>query len=65
MTSVEDFKKQLMEAEKTADKPKNEYHDAARKIVNIERQSFYGDESRSKRLSKIREIVSEVMKKGG
>jgi hypothetical protein len=33
-------------------------------LVNIERQSFYGDESLMKRLSKIREEINNAVKKG-
>jgi hypothetical protein len=64
MTSLDDIKKQLLEAEKAANIPQDKYHAMARKLVNIERQSFYGDESSMKRLSKIREEISSAVKKG-
>ena len=62
MTSLNEIKKQLLQAEKDVIKPLDIYHDAARRIVNIERQAFYGKESPNKRLAKIREIVSETLK---
>jgi hypothetical protein len=64
MTSLDDFKQQLLEAEKAASIPQDKYHEMARKLVNIERQSFYGDESPMKRLSKIREEINSAIKKG-
>ena len=64
MTSLDEFKKQLMEANEAADKPQDEYHDMARKLVNIQRKSFYGDESSNKRLSKMRELISKAVKEG-
>ncbi|MDO6841240.1 hypothetical protein Q4602_17280 [Paraglaciecola chathamensis] len=62
MTSLDDIKKQLIEAEKAASLPQDKYHGMARKLVNIERQSFYGDESSMKRLVKIREEISNAVK---
>jgi len=64
MTSLDDIKQQLLEAEKATNTPQDKYHAMARKLVNIERQSFYGDESSMKRLSKIREEISNAVKKG-
>lgn len=64
MTSLDELKKQLLEAEKEAAKPQNKYHELARKLVNIERQSFYGDESSMKRLGKIREEINKAVKQG-
>ncbi len=38
-------------------------YDVARQIVNIERQSYYGNENSSGRLKKIRQIIAdEAMK---
>ncbi len=65
MTSHDEFKKQLLDAEKEANKPQDKYHEIARKLVNIERQSFYGDESSVKRLGKIREEINRAVKQGG
>ncbi|TKB46335.1 hypothetical protein [Thalassotalea mangrovi] len=65
MTSLEEIKKQLLEAEKEADVPRDQYHDLARKIVNIERQSFYGEDSERNRLKKIREEIDATVKRGG
>ena len=62
MTSHEDFKRTLLETAKTLDEPIDEFHDLARMIVNIERQSFYGDDSSVKRLGKIREAISNCVK---
>jgi hypothetical protein len=64
MTSLDDIKKQFLEAEKAASLPQDKYHEMARKLVNIERQSFYGDESSMKRLGKIREEISNAVKNG-
>lgn len=62
MTSLDDIKKQFLEAEKAASAPQDKYHEIARKLVNIERQSYYGDESSMKRLGKIREEISNAVK---
>jgi hypothetical protein len=64
MTSLDEIKRQFLEAEKAASLPQDKYHEMARKLVNIERQSFYGDESSMKRLSKIREEIGNAVKKG-
>ena len=64
MTSLDEFKQLLLEAEKAASIPQDKYHEMARKLVNIERQSFYGDESSIKRLSRIREEINSAVKKG-
>lgn len=63
MTSFEEFAKQLLEAEKEAEETTDDVLDTARKIVNIERQAFYGEEVETKRLSRIREILSEAVKR--
>lgn len=63
MTNIEDFKKELLKAAEEADRPQSIFHDSARIIVNIERQSYYGDEPPHKRLSKIREHFAEAVKK--
>lgn len=65
MTSIEEFKKQLLEAASSADEPLDEYHDAARRVVNIERQAFYGDQNERLRLKRIREEISKGSEKGG
>jgi uridine kinase len=65
MTSLDDFKQQLLEAEKAASIPQDKYHEMARTLVNIERQSFYGDESERNRLKKIREAIDAAVKRGG
>ncbi len=64
MTSLDELKQQLLNAEKEADKPKDKFHETARKLVNIERQSFYGDDSLMKRLGKIREEINKAVKEG-
>jgi hypothetical protein len=64
MTSLDNFKTLLLEAEKAAGIPLDEYHAMARKLVNIERQSFYGEESPMKRLNRIREEINTAIKKG-
>ena len=64
MTRFENFKKELLDAAKAADEPINKYHDTARKIVNIERQSFYGDENERGRLKKIREEIAGAVSLG-
>ena len=64
MTSIDELKQQLLDAAKEADKPQDEYHEMARKLVNIERQSFYGDESERNRLKKIREAIDLAVKRG-
>ena len=61
MTLLDDIKQQFLDAEKEALKPQNQYHDTARKLVNIERQSFYGDESERSRLKKIREEINAAI----
>jgi hypothetical protein len=38
----------------------SKYYDIARQIVNIERQSYYGNESSSGRLKKIRQIIADA-----
>lgn len=63
MTSFEELKKQILAAEKEASSPQNCYQNTARLIVNIERQAYYGDESENKRLSRIREVFSNEIKK--
>ena len=63
MTSIDEFKSILLEAEKLANEPENDFHQSARVIVNIERQSFYGDESERARLKKIREEISTAVTK--
>ena len=65
MTSIEEFKKQLLEAAITASEPLDEYHDAARRIVNIERQAFYGDQNERLRLKRIREEISQGAEERG
>lgn len=64
MTSLDDIKRQLLEAEKASCLPQDEYHEMARKLVNIERQSFYGDENERNRLRKIREAIDAAAKRG-
>ncbi|MGJ8674326.1 MAG: hypothetical protein ACSHWP_00125 [Pseudoalteromonas sp.] len=64
MTSIDEFKKMLEEANEAADIPADKYHDIARKIVNIERKAYYGEDSSAKRLSKIRELISMAAKEG-
>jgi hypothetical protein len=64
MTSIDELKQQFLDAAKEADKPQDEYHEMARKLVNIERQSFYGDESERNRLKKIREAIDSAVKRG-
>ena len=64
MTSLDNFKKLLLEAEKAVSIPQDEYHAMARKLVNIERQSFYGEESSMKRLNRIREEINTAVNKG-
>ncbi|MCG9732368.1 hypothetical protein L1D44_21570 [Shewanella sp. Isolate13] len=64
MTIENDLRKQFMAAWKAADDPIDEYHEVARRLVNIERQSYYGDESSMKRLSKFREEISRAVKEG-
>ena len=64
MTSLNDFKRELLEAAKAAELPQDEYHDVARKLVNIERKAYYGEDSSVKRLSKIRELISKAVKEG-
>ena len=61
MTSS-DLKKQFLNAVKEAEAPLSIYHEIARNIVNIERQSFYGDEKSIKRLGKIREEIDRAVK---
>ena len=63
MTDIEEFKKLFTEAEKEANEPASEYHESARIIVNIERQSFYGGEPSRNRLEKIRRHFAEVVNK--
>lgn len=63
MTSFEEIAKQLLEAEKEAENFTDPIHDTARKIVNIERQAFYGEEVETRRLSRIREILSDAVKR--
>jgi hypothetical protein len=64
MTSLNNFKKTLLEAEKASNEPLDEYHEVARILINIERQSFYGDESSTKRLGRIRAEISLAIKQG-
>ncbi|MGB2707370.1 MAG: hypothetical protein WBC41_04400 [Pseudoalteromonas nigrifaciens] len=65
MTStLESFKKQLSEAAVAAELPHDAFHDTARKVVNIERQCFYGNESPARRLSRIRETIDQAIKQG-
>ena len=63
MTLMDEFKKELLAAGDTSVESGDEYLDIARKIVNVERQSFYGEENSTKRLSRIRELISEAVKK--
>lgn len=67
MVSVDEFKKMLKDAEMDAarefDKPKDIFYEIARRIVNIERQSYYGDESPNRRLGRIREEIVNASKK--
>lgn len=63
MTSFEEIAKQLLEAEKEAEKFTDPIHEIARKIVNIERQAFYGEEVETRRLSRIRELLSDAVKR--
>ncbi len=63
MTSFEEIKKQLIEAEKEVDNSTDHILLAARKIVNIERQAFYGEEVETRRLNRIREILSDSVKR--
>lgn len=62
MTSFDELKNSLLEAAKSADIPLDEYHDVARRIVNIERQSYYGEDTPNKRLGKIREVLAVATK---
>lgn len=66
MTSIDEFKKLLKNAEEEArretSRPKDIYHDSARIIINIERQSYYGDEPSHKRLGRIREEIANAVK---
>ncbi len=64
MKLIDDVKKELTEADKNSNNSKNEYHEAARNIVNIQRQFFYGEESSSRRLSKVKQIILDAVKKG-
>ncbi len=57
-----DLKQQFLDAVKEAEVPLTKYHEIARNIVNIERQSFYGDEKSTKRLGKIREEIDRAVK---
>ena len=64
MISLDDIKQQLLEAEKAASIPHDKYHEMARKLVNIERQSFYGDENERNSLRKTREAIDAAVKQG-
>ncbi|OUS29080.1 hypothetical protein A9Q98_06305 [Thalassotalea sp. 42_200_T64] len=64
MTLLDDIKQQLLDAEKAVSIPQDRYHEMARKLVNIERQSFYGDENDRNRLRKIREAIDTAVKQG-
>ena len=64
MTSIDELKQQLLDAAKEAEHPQDQYHEMARKLVNIERQAFYGDESERNRLKKIREAIDYAVKRG-
>jgi hypothetical protein len=57
---LDDFKKQLEAADQESEKPLDEYHEAARKIVTIERKYFYGEKGSNKRLQEIRELIVET-----
>lgn len=65
MTSKDEIKQMIKDAHSATEKPESEFHEAARKIVNIERQMFYGGESANKRLKKIREIIADGVSKRG
>ncbi len=60
MTTIEEIKRQLILAEKEISEPENIHHDVARQIVNIERQAFYGDDSSTIRLAKIRGLLNKT-----
>jgi hypothetical protein len=61
--NIDEIKKEIIEAAKEAERPQTKYHESARIIVNIERQSYYGDEPTHRRLTKIREHFAEAVKK--
>lgn len=63
MTDFEELKRQFAEAAKAADEPINVYHESARIVVNIERQSYYGGEAPRNRLERIRKHFAEAVEK--
>jgi hypothetical protein len=65
MTSLDDLKQQIQAAYDEVDVATDVYDELARKIVNIERQSFYGRESERDRLGKIRECIAEAVRDEG
>jgi len=64
MTTLDELRMQIQNANETINEPQSVYHDIARKIVNIERQSYYGKESSVGRLGKIREAIVDAVKQG-
>lgn len=60
MTSTDEIKSLFEEAKDELDNDKDTYRNASRSIVNVERQSIYGDEPPAQRLKQIREIISGV-----
>lgn len=63
--SIEEIKEALKQAEQEVNNLASPAHEAARKVVNIERQAFYGGQSPTRRLSLIREVVSDLSKELG
>ncbi|TNC82783.1 MAG: hypothetical protein C9356_02630 [Oleiphilus sp.] len=59
MPDLEEIKKMLEHADIETDKGDSKAELAARKVVNIERQAFYGGQSSAKRLGLIREVIAE------
>lgn len=59
MTTIDDFKKELLEAEKGSINDEHPLERVARRLINIERQCIYGDEPTHTRLKKFRELISQ------
>ena len=62
MSRVDDFKEMLKDANEATEKVSSAAELAARKVVNIERQAFYGGQSSNKRLGLIRVVISDYVR---
>ncbi|RUO81072.1 hypothetical protein CWI84_02890 [Idiomarina tyrosinivorans] len=59
MTTIDEFKKSLLEAAQNSSDEEHPLEDLARRLINVERKCIYGDEPSHTRLKKFRELIAE------